>query len=215
LILIRGAVVVSPTPGNSSSKAAERDITDYRSIHSDRQVIVGDPGSMTIALSAAALAVSLSSFLATFLATHRRDKRDLLLRMHERLTTADQQRGRRLLYQMSESGRQVEDMSDDEYELVNNSLASLNTLGVYYQRRYVPRPALLELYAETVLRLMRPAGPFLAHRDALRGRPQWPQLYFLAEESREYLRERGIDSAVVEASGRTQAGFPDDPGLGM
>jgi hypothetical protein len=175
--------------------------------------IAGDPGGMTIALSAAALAVSLSSFLATFLAARRRDRRDLLLRMHERLTTADQQRGRRLLYVMSESGRLVEDLSDDDYELVNNALASLNTLGIYYQRRYVPRPPLLELYAETVLRLMRPAGPFLAHRDALRGRQQWPQLLVLAEEARKYLRRRGIDPAKVEAGTRRQADMPDDSGL--
>lgn len=166
---------------------------------------------MTIAISLAALAVSLSSFLTTFLATRRRDRRDLLFKMHERLTTADQQRGRRLLYVMSESGRRVEDLSDDEYELVNNALASLNTLGIYYERRYVPRAALLELWAETLLRILRPAGPFLASRDALRGGSTWPQQYMLVEESRKYLRKQGKDPAVVEASARRHPSLPVNP----
>jgi len=167
---------------------------------------------MTIALSAAALAVSLSSFLANFLTARRRDKRDLLLRMHERLTTADQQRGRRLLYVMSEEGNRVNDLSDEEYELVNSALASLDTLGVYYQHRYVPRAALLELWAEPLLRLLGPAEPFLTHRDALRGGSTWPHLHVLAEDARKYLRKRGKDPAVVEASGRGAIGaLPADP----
>lgn len=166
---------------------------------------------MTVALSAAALAVSLSSFLVNFLAARRRDRRDLLLRMHERLTTADQQRGRRLLYVMSESGKRVEDLSDQDYELVNNALASLNTLGLYYRRRYVPRAALLELWAETLVRLMRPAEPFLAHRDAIRVGSIWPHLRVLAEDSRKYLRKHGRDPAVVEASAGRRPVLPADP----
>jgi hypothetical protein len=165
-------------------------------------------GDMTVAISAAALAVSLSSFLATFLTARRRDKRDLLLRLHDRLTTADQQRGGRLVYVMSEDGKRVQDLSGDEYELINNALASLSTLGIYYQRRYVPRKALMELWAETVLRLMRSAEPFLAHRDAIRRGSVWPELQMLAEESRKYVRKQGKDPTAVEASGRTLPGSP-------
>jgi hypothetical protein len=150
---------------------------------------------MTIAISVAALAVSIT----TLLLSRRRDRRDLLLRMHEHLTTADQQRARRLLYLMSESGRRVEDLSEQEHALINNALASLNTLGIYYQRRYVRRKDLLEIWAETVLRLLNPAGAFLTYRNALPGGSKWPQLHLLADDARKYLRQQGIDPDAVTA----------------
>jgi len=151
---------------------------------------------MTVAISVAALAVSLSALLAT----RWRDRRDLLLRMHERLITTDQQRGRRLVYKMSESGMRVEDLTDEQYELVNNALASLNTLGIYYQRRYVRRRDLLEIWSEALVSLLRPAETFLAHRDALPGGGRWPQLQVLAHDARQYLRQQGKDLEAIEAS---------------
>ena len=47
------------------------------------------------------------------------------------MTTADQQRGRPLIYDMSEKHRRVEDLSEDEYVSINNVLGSLNSLGIY------------------------------------------------------------------------------------
>jgi hypothetical protein len=164
-----------------------------------------------IAISAAALGLSVSSFLVNFLVAHRRDKRDLLLRLHERLTTADQQHGRRLIYEMSDKGTRVEDLDPADYDLVNSALAWLNTLGIYYQRRYVPRAALMELWAETVLRILHPAEPFLAHRDALRGGTTWPQLQMLAGHARKYVEKQGKDPAAVEASARRPPMLPPDP----
>jgi len=58
---------------------------------------------MSITISIAALAVSLSAFLSS----RWRDLRDLMLRVHERLVTRDQQRGRRLVFEMSEKRRRL------------------------------------------------------------------------------------------------------------
>jgi hypothetical protein len=110
---------------------------------------------MSIAISIAALAVSLSAFLST----RWRDRRDLMLRVHERLVTRDQQRGRRLVFEMSEKKTQVEDLSADDYELINSALAALDVLVIYYKRRYIRRKDVLEIWAAQVLRVVRAAQP--------------------------------------------------------
>ncbi len=69
---------------------------------------------------------------------------------------------------MSESGRAVEDLSDEDYDQANNALASLNTLGISYKHRYLRQKDLLETWADTILRLLRPTEKFLVHRNALR-----------------------------------------------
>jgi len=130
---------------------------------------VGTANDVSLAISSAALALSLGAFLTS----RWRDRRDLLLRINERLITADQQRGRRLIYDMSEKHRKAEDLNEDEYVSINNALSSLNNLGIYYRRRYIRRKDILELWALPVVRLLRAAEPFLAHRDELAG-TRWP-----------------------------------------
>ena len=136
---------------------------------------------MTVAISIAALAVSLSALLAT----RWRDRRDLLLRVHEQLSTTDQQRGRRLLSRIGR-GTPVDGLTDQQYDLVNNALASLNTLGIYYHRRYINRNDVLELWADTLVRLAAPADKFLAASDTARGRRTRPQLNQLVKAAQQY-----------------------------
>jgi hypothetical protein len=155
---------------------------------------VGSASDVSLALSSAALALSLGAFVTT----RWRDRRDLLLRMHDRMTAADQQRGRRLIYDMSTKQRRVEDLSDDDYVSINNTLASLNNLGIYYRRRYVRREDLLELWALPVVRLMRAAEPFLAHRDELAGTRTWPELRTFALAAEKYLQRQGVEVKAVE-----------------
>jgi len=150
---------------------------------------------MTIAIAAVALAVSVSTFAATWW----RDKRDLLLQVHDRLTTADQQRGRRLVYVMRDRGTGPEKLSADEHELINSALAAFNTLGIYYHRRYVRRQDVMDLWDASLVRIMSAAGPFLAHRGAAADGPTWPYLFVLADDARDYLRRQGIDPAEIEA----------------
>ncbi|WP_037864968.1 hypothetical protein, partial [Streptomyces sp. NRRL S-340] len=77
--------------------------------------------------------------LYAFIHSRRKDKRDLFLRMHEQLVSPDKQRGRRLIYDMAATGRSVDDLTADEYEAINNALAYLDVLGVYYNNRYIRR----------------------------------------------------------------------------
>ena len=65
---------------------------------------------VSVAVADAALAVSLS----TFLINRRRDRRDLFLRLHERLASIDQRRGRKLIHEMlRHQHTRVEDLGDD------------------------------------------------------------------------------------------------------
>jgi hypothetical protein len=114
------------------------------------------------------------------------------------MTAADQQRGRRLIYDMSTKQKRVEDLSDDDYVSINNALASLNNLGIYYRRRYVRREDLLELWALPVVRLMRAAEPFLAHRVELAGTRTWPELRTFALAAEKYLQRQGVEVKAVE-----------------
>jgi hypothetical protein len=151
-------------------------------------------GVVSVVVSAAALAISLS----TFVANRWRDKRDLFLRVHERLVAAEQQQARRLLHGLAEQGKRVEDYTDDEYALVNNALAALDVLGIYYKRRYVRRRDVLEIWATPILRLMPAAEPFLAHRDSLgEGGRTWPALRALTADAEKFLRHSGQWAAVL------------------
>jgi hypothetical protein len=58
------------------------------------------PADLSVAISAGALGVSLS----TFVISRYRDRRDLLLKLLDRLTTPEQQDGRRLIHQMASTG---------------------------------------------------------------------------------------------------------------
>jgi len=75
--------------------------------------------------------------------TRWRDKRDLLLRVHERLITPRQQPGRGLIYAMSASGTNVDDLSEADYTVINNALSSLANMAIYYQRRSISRKGML------------------------------------------------------------------------
>jgi hypothetical protein len=150
---------------------------------------------MTIVISVAALALSLSVFLHG----RWRDKRDLLLRIHEHLVSTDQQRGRHLLYVMKETQVGVEGLSDDDYALINNALAALNVLGIYYQRRYVRRKDVLELWGLPVLRVLDAGKEFAIHRDAEHGMLSWPQLRALEADARKYARRTGRVALIQSA----------------
>jgi hypothetical protein len=143
---------------------------------------------MSIAISVAALVVSLTAFQYG----RWRDKRDLLLKIHEHLVSADQHRGRRLLYTMKETQTRVENIGEEDYLLINNALAALNVLGIYYRRRYVHRRDVLELWAVPVLRAVLASEAIIARRDTENGMPIWPHLRSLAEDARTYTEHTGI-----------------------
>jgi hypothetical protein len=155
----------------------------------------------SIAIAAAALAVSLSAFLASVLTSRRRDKRDLFLRVHERLASTDQQRGRQLIHRMNEQHRKVADLTDEEYEAINNALSILNVECFYYARRYISRQDMLENWAHSIARVYEAAEPFVAYRDAqTAGARNWPALHKFAADARAYLGGDLVGQLIGDAT---------------
>jgi hypothetical protein len=152
---------------------------------------------MSMAIASAALAVSLSTFLISW----RRDKRDLFLRVHERLASVDQQRGRKLIHEMSSQRKQVEDLADDEYETINNALSMLNVECFYYVRGYISRKDMLRTWAHSIARLYVAAQPFVSYRDAqTAGARNWPALHQFALDANEYMQRRGRKAELPDRS---------------
>jgi hypothetical protein len=159
---------------------------------------------MTVAIAIAALVISLS----TFVTSYWRDRRDLLLSVLHGLSTVDQQRGRRLTHQqLAELHKGVSDLDADEFDLINNALAGMNTMAFYYRRRYVPRKAAMEFWAGPVVGLLEAGEQFLAYRDTQRkdGREQWPELRAFGEAARRHLRKQRQNEARV-ADGQRSLG---------
>ncbi len=128
------------------------------------------------------------------------DRRLLLQKVHESLTTIGQLEGRREIQLMAEEGRGVGDLTADQRAQCNNALAALNTMAIYYQRNWVSRDALLQFWAEPVLKLMAPAQPFLDLRDTehrLSGQI-WPELRQFAVAAWEYGRDQGWDLTGID-----------------
>jgi|HubBroStandDraft_5_1064220.scaffolds.fasta_scaffold71487_2 hypothetical protein len=146
------------------------------------------PADLSIAISAGALGVSLS----TLVISRYRDRRDLLLKVLDRLTTPEQQNGRRLIHQMASAGVNIDDLTSEQYTQMNNAFATLNVLSIYYQRRYLRRKDVLALFALNVARIYRDGEAFLSHRRAFAGITPWPELDALAEDATTYLQRRGF-----------------------
>jgi hypothetical protein len=70
----------------------------------------------------------------------RQDQRDLFLKVHELLVSAEHQRGRRILYRRINSvgdARTLLRGSPEEYDLANMALAALDTAALYVERGHV------------------------------------------------------------------------------
>jgi hypothetical protein len=71
--------------------------------------------------------VALGVSLFVLVDSRRRDRRDLLLKLHEQLNAQDRSIGRRLLYRLA--GQPVESWGDDQFDRVNNALAYFDVIG--------------------------------------------------------------------------------------
>jgi hypothetical protein len=80
-----------------------------------------------IILSLVALAFS----IYVFLDSHKRDQRDVFIKIHELLISDDIQRGRYLLFEKVVDEESVRRLTDEEYRDVNRAIASYNLLGIY------------------------------------------------------------------------------------
>ncbi len=96
-----------------------------------------------------ALIVSFGALIVATLSrrdTRARDRRDLYLKMHERLLDREQQEGRHILYRQvvdHEAARALTYDSGDRAK-VNRALSTFDLLGYYLEADLVPREVILE-----------------------------------------------------------------------
>jgi hypothetical protein len=146
---------------------------------------------VTLAISVTALVFS--AFV--FVHNRRNTRRELLLRVHEQLLAPDKQRARRALFEMGEKAQRPEDLTRDEFVIVNHALASFDMLGYLFYRRLVPRPDVVAMWGTTAMRACRVAQDtgILAMRDEQNQMQVWPYLRYLAA----WMDARGVNSVRV------------------
>jgi hypothetical protein len=140
--------------------------------------------------------ISLIAFTVSIFALvdgKRRDRRDLLLRLHEQLISEEHQVGRRLLYQMG--GRPIAQLDQNEFSQINAALALFDVLGLYVHRKYVRRQDALQLWAVPTVLAWRAAQPFIEYRAAEHSYRPWPYFEELAAAAEVELRR--LDSPLV------------------
>jgi hypothetical protein len=135
-------------------------------------------------------AVLISTFV--FVYNRRMSRRDLLLDAHERQLSPENQHGRRVVFEMRETGESPDALSAEDFRSANHALASMNMLGFLCCRRYVSTRDVIALWGQTVVRVVDAAEQtgFLALRDSQQeGTPVWPYLreFALIAQARSHL----------------------------
>ena len=143
-----------------------------------------DAAGWSDVVAGVALAVSLFAYFAG----RWRDRRDLFLRVHERLAAADLQEGRRLIHELlRDQQRKVGELEPRQRDLINYTLSNLNVACFYYRRRYVRRKDMKEMWGRPLVDAFNSAGPFLEFRDRENGGvPIWPDLRAFVEDARKH-----------------------------
>lgn len=146
------------------------------------ETLDGPVAVLPVAISLVALIVS----GLTYRDRRQQDRRDLFLKLHERLLEPELQRGRRLLHTKARTVRDVEalrDSSPDEYDLVNRAVAMSDVAAMYVARGYVDRDDFVGEWGVAYGRLWLAAEAFLEVR--LRypgGEAGWPHFRSLGRE---------------------------------
>jgi hypothetical protein len=128
-----------------------------------------------IVFSSVALLIS----ALTYITKQRQDRRDLFLKMHERLIDPDIQMGRRLLFERvdsQEAAARLRTSALEEYQLINRALAMFDIFAMYVQRGYIDRELALEEWGHSFARTFRQSQPFIADRLAVQRWSAWPHL---------------------------------------
>ena len=150
-----------------------------------------DAGWLPQVSSSASLLISIAALAFTGLTyrdRRRQDRRDLFLKLHERLVETDLQRGRRLLFtqaQTIESVLKLRDEEPDNFDLINRAIAMLDVAGLYVTKKYVDKQDFLAEWGPVYGRAWLAADAFLAVRlGGLRGGQHgWPYFQALGAEA--------------------------------
>lgn len=107
---------------------------------------------ISIFLSSAALVLS----LFTWRESRSKDRRDLYLRLYERLIDHDLMRGRRILSDQIHSAKDVDDLLSrrySDYEAVSRSLSMLDLAALYVDKGYVDKAMFISEWGPVYLGL--------------------------------------------------------------
>jgi hypothetical protein len=138
-----------------------------------------------VAMAIATVAVLLSLF--TVVIQKRQQQRDAFRQIQDVLMSAELQRGRWLIIEISQGRRSLPEQLSPEFYLLNRTLGIYDTLAMYVRRRVVPRRWVLDMWHHP-LAGMRAAARQLArrHQEGDLGWTPWPELWSLLDEAARY-----------------------------
>jgi hypothetical protein len=134
-------------------------------------VVMSELAVVSLFISLAALAVSVVALVTK----QRHDRRDLFLKMHERLIDPDLQSGRRILREQIMSAEDASDMRVCDvasYQLVGRALAMFDILGCYVLRGFIDEQLVLEEWGHTYAGVWTHGQHYVAER-AVRENLTW------------------------------------------
>ena len=154
---------------------------------------------LSIVLSVAAFMFS----MYVFIDSRVRDRRDLLIKMHEILISDDLQRGRHLLFTKVTDEASVDKLTSEEYRNINRVISVFSLLGLYVEKGYVSEQDVIDAWGWSIYRSWVAAQPFIAHREQHNGQRPGKYLELLAQRVRKSLDKA---SALVKDDGNQGQG---------
>ena len=129
-----------------------------------------------IILSCVAIAVSVLAFAEG----RRRYKRDLFLKIHEMMISADLYRGRQLLLSQQHNETTIENLPHNERANISRAIGAYDTLGLYLKNKNLREADVLSMWGDPAVRAWRAAQPFVTRRSKRSRRPAYPYFQYLA-----------------------------------
>lgn len=164
---------------------------------------------LSIVLSIAALIFS----MYVFIDSRVRDRRDLLIKMHEILISDDLQRGRHLLFTKVTDEASVDGLTDEEYRNINRVISVFSLLGIYVEKGYVSAQDVIDAWGWSIYRSWVAAQPFIAHREQHNGQRPGKYLGLLAQRVRRSLDKGGAQAEDESGQGEGPFSRPGEQQL--
>jgi hypothetical protein len=140
-------------------------------------------------VSGISLAIALAAFGingASFRDRRRQDRRDLFLKMHERLVEPELQEGRRVIFETIHSRADAAALraaGGKEYALANRALAMYDVFALYVSEGYIEHDLALREWGPNLASIWGHARFFIEDREAAASRSVWLNLQNFANEA--------------------------------
>jgi hypothetical protein len=141
--------------------------------------------------------------------SHRVERRNLLLKLHEQLLSPEKQQGRRLIHEYATAGRNWWDPSPttvEDVDKMNSALALFDVAGWYMEKKYVDADDFLDLWAVPLVRTWyRAYHPYISVRHQREEWSSWPNFEKAVERAEAFLQARGQTVALGHGEPPTPA----------